>query len=139
MAKINTFCQFFFLTFFFCNTLLRNSDWIVRSTMNVYLANAEVRPELEKIPTIPESSNGYMVPRKQKCWYGQGHSGPRGVKLVHCELFIFWNELHVPITLWYYRRFSISMRNVYPVIGFHKTRPLWKRSLFPSCSRDVSW
>ena len=53
--------------------------------MNVYLANAEVRPELEKIPTIPESSNGYMVPRKQKCWYGQGHSGPR-VKLVHCEL-----------------------------------------------------
>ena len=28
--------------------------------MNVYLANAELRPELEKIPTIPESSNGYM-------------------------------------------------------------------------------
>ena len=28
--------------------------------MYVYLANAEVRPELEKIPTIPESSNGYM-------------------------------------------------------------------------------
>ena len=55
MAKINSCCQFFFLLFF-CNTLSRNSA----CTMNVYLANAELRPELEKIPTIPESSNGYM-------------------------------------------------------------------------------
>ena len=28
--------------------------------MCIYVANVEVCPELEKIPTIPEFSNGYM-------------------------------------------------------------------------------